>query len=243
MQEDYQNLENNKETEESRPAVHSAPLNRGQKIAVAILAIFAVAVIVVWMVQFKKSITGPFDYNDNSADNNAETRRAASLQEEEQDSEEALRSKDTDADGLSDWDELYFYKTSPYLDDSDSDGFTDKEELDSGNDPNCPIGRECYASDISPMNPPETDSAGDLNLQNNNSNNNISGGLLSQPVAGDEGGQTDGSADLEAILGGQLDAATLRQILLDAGMDEKILNQFSDEELMKEWGKTFSGAL
>jgi hypothetical protein len=56
---------------------------------------------------------------------------------------EALKTRDTDGDGLVDYDEIYIYKTSPYLVDSDGDGFSDYEEVFSGNDPNCPVGRDC----------------------------------------------------------------------------------------------------
>jgi len=50
----------------------------------------------------------------------------------------AMKDKDTDEDGLTDYDETYIYKTSPYLKDSDSDGKDDKSEVEKGTDPNCP---------------------------------------------------------------------------------------------------------
>ncbi len=56
---------------------------------------------------------------------------------------EALKAKDTDMDGLNDYDESYVYQTSPYLQDSDSDGDDDRTELAAGADPNCPKGKEC----------------------------------------------------------------------------------------------------
>jgi hypothetical protein len=56
---------------------------------------------------------------------------------------EALKNKDTDGDGLSDYDEIYIYKTSPYLKDTDSDGYDDKTEVTTGNDPLCPKGQNC----------------------------------------------------------------------------------------------------
>lgn len=56
---------------------------------------------------------------------------------------EKLKQKDTDDDGISDYDELYKTRTSPYLKDSDGDGTTDKAEIDKGNDPNCPQGKVC----------------------------------------------------------------------------------------------------
>lgn len=227
MREDYKNSENNTEGfEEGRIPVHPAPLSKGQKIAAGILAVFAVAVVGMWMVQFKKSITGPLDYRAGTVGDNADTGGAAPPWQEEN-SEEALKSKDTDGDGLSDWDELYFYKTSPYLEDSDSDGFTDKEEVDSDNDPNCPIGRDCYAS--SALN------TGDANARNGKNNDNSLNNTLNQFGAGNETPRTDRGGDLEAILGGQLDAAALRQMLLDAGMDKKILDKISDDDLMKSY--------
>ncbi|MFH1225723.1 MAG: hypothetical protein V1684_00345 [bacterium] len=59
-----------------------------------------------------------------------------------------LQGKDTDEDGLSDYDETYVYKTSPYLKDTDSDGFDDKTEISTGNDPNCPAGANCGLPDV-----------------------------------------------------------------------------------------------
>src|SRR5688572_3943788 len=56
---------------------------------------------------------------------------------------EAMKSKDTDTDGLNDYEESYVYQTSPYLEDSDSDGADDRTELAAGDDPNCPKDKEC----------------------------------------------------------------------------------------------------
>jgi len=58
---------------------------------------------------------------------------------------EAMKTKDTDADGLNDHEESYVYQTSPYLADSDSDGDDDRTELAAGEDPNCPKDKECGA--------------------------------------------------------------------------------------------------
>ncbi|MFA6272392.1 MAG: hypothetical protein WC693_04815 [Patescibacteria group bacterium] len=59
-----------------------------------------------------------------------------------------LKGKDTDQDGLNDYDELNIYETSPYLADSDGDNITDKDELDSGSDPNCPKGKTCVITPV-----------------------------------------------------------------------------------------------
>lgn len=54
-----------------------------------------------------------------------------------------LKDKDTDQDGLNDYQEIYQFRTSIFLADSDSDGFTDLEEANTGNDPLCPTGEDC----------------------------------------------------------------------------------------------------
>lgn len=53
------------------------------------------------------------------------------------------RRLDTDFDTVNDYDELYVYKTSPYLNDSDSDGLTDGAEIAAGQDPNCAPDSPC----------------------------------------------------------------------------------------------------
>ena len=49
-----------------------------------------------------------------------------------------LKSEDSDKDGLSDYDEVTIYKSSRYKKDTDGDGYTDKEEVDSGFNPSGP---------------------------------------------------------------------------------------------------------
>ncbi len=116
---------------------------------------------------------------------------------------ESLREKDTDGDGLTDYDEFYIYKTSPYIADSDSDGLPDKEEIDAGNDPNCPIGKNCSRTTIANTNTTE---------------------VLVNGVQVGEGTTTSNSGDLTAD--------ELRQILRDAGASEEQLSQISDEDLL-----------
>ncbi len=55
----------------------------------------------------------------------------------------ASKTKDTDGDGLSDYDEVAIYNTSPYLADTDGDGIPDGVEVKNGTDPNCPQGQVC----------------------------------------------------------------------------------------------------
>lgn len=98
-----------------------------------ILLIIGVSAIGLGLFQFRQSVFKPFAVTSNF-------RTEAQLEQERLDE---LKTKDTDGDGITDFDELHVFNTSPYLTDSDSDGFTDKEELESGNDPNCPEDKEC----------------------------------------------------------------------------------------------------
>lgn len=65
--------------------------------------------------------------------------------EEQNLAQEASKTKDTDRDGLSDYSELYVYRTSPYLADTDSDGIPDAIEIAQATDPNCPAGTNCVS--------------------------------------------------------------------------------------------------
>lgn len=58
---------------------------------------------------------------------------------------EEQKNKDTDRDGLTDYEELAVYHTSPYLQDSDSDGVGDSLELAMGTNPLCAEGTDCSA--------------------------------------------------------------------------------------------------
>jgi len=233
MQDDYEKLEQEvAEYELDKVRQQSANLGRSQKIAVAVLAVFAILVFGMWMTQFKKSISEPFTYKGDSGKKQTGVCQGPECQQE--DSEESLRNKDTDGDGLSDWDELYFYKTSPYLEDSDSDGFNDKEEVEADKDPNCPAGRDCYSAGIV-----EGDE-GVVSDKSDSQDNSSLNSLLDQFDVSESGGAEinqgeSGMVGLEALLGGQMDAASLRQLLLEHGMDKEILDKISDEELMESF--------
>ncbi|MFH1190973.1 MAG: hypothetical protein V1670_02100 [Candidatus Omnitrophota bacterium] len=203
------------------------PLNKNQKIATAVLAVFALFIFVLWFAQLKNSIKQPFIYNEE------DNQQASSV---DANSDEALKTKDSDKDGLSDWDELNTYLTSPYLEDSDSDGFSDKQEIDSGKDPNCPAGRDCaglgaVSGDKNVVNPGENAS------DNTSTLNNLMNQLGTTPnlQVPAENTTADDSDLLNSVLGNTTDPKVLRQMLLDAGMNKEILDKITDEELMKSY--------
>jgi len=195
------------------------PLSKGQKIAVAVLAFFSFFVIIVWMMQFKQGISAPLNGAKTVVDyTTAETN----------DSENVDMTKDTDGDGLTDYNELNTYKTSPYLEDSDSDGFSDKVEIESSKDPNCPTGAICnaIATDTTASTTSITQGDKALNTAAPTLSSTTSQPTLNLPAT------AANSADLQKVLAGQVDAASLRRMLLQAGMDQATLDKISDDALM-----------
>jgi hypothetical protein len=210
------------------------PVSRGQKIAAMVLAVFALVVIVFWAIDFKKSINNSsYVATENQPAEQASNNSQAALTDEE------LKAKDTDKDGVNDWDELNVYRTSPYLEDTDSDNIMDGAEVSTGKDPNCPEGRSCYAvdkketGDSALANPDAAanSQSGDLNNVINKLNQTST--TTPAPISAkiDSTNQTA----VEELLSGNLEAAKLRETLTSLGMDAKMLGQFSDEELLKSY--------
>jgi hypothetical protein len=185
--------------------------------ALAGLSTMSVAIVVMWFLQFKQNITAPL-YRQMGFTNNKEIETAFQGKTAEQlaQQDEALKSADTDKDGLNDYDELNLYNTSPFLEDSDSDGVLDKVEIERGQDPNCPIGKDCSGSIL--VNPVATPTGSDA----------IS---IDTAIGSSIGGDSSGSSSPTTVAMPS-DAASLRQILLESGMDKTMLDQFSDQELL-----------
>ena len=214
------------------------PISRGQKIAAAALAFFGLFVMVAWAIQLNKSIRAPFVYQGSKQ----------TTFNNQANQELILKNQDTDSDGLSDWDELNVYKTSPYLEDTDSDGIDDKTEIEAGTDPNCPSGRDCYSSGLANpagseetatssevFNLPEASSIGSgiNNLGNQSANN------LNQATSQSKSTQSSIDEKYLKIISGDIDPASLRQILLEHGMDKEMLDNISDEQLMQSFKQTW----
>jgi hypothetical protein len=131
---------------------------------------------------------------------------------EEQSAEIAAQKKtDTDADGVNDYDEINIYKTSPYLNDSDSDGLFDGAEITAGQDPLCGQGETCE------------DEADNVVLP---------GGSAALDA---EGAELQARAQaLEAAMREltTLPAAEVRTLLIDSGGDAAVINAMSDDEVI-----------
>lgn len=123
------------------------------RFSVGVLGTCGIAVLILSYMQFRSNVVSPFRVpiaTLTSAQEKLQTITDAS----EARRIERLKTMDTDRDGLSDYAEIYIYKTSPYLADSDSDGIPDAIEIAQGTDPNCPMGRTCGAvanADLQPI--------------------------------------------------------------------------------------------
>ncbi|MFA5183969.1 MAG: hypothetical protein WC456_00400 [Patescibacteria group bacterium] len=193
---------------------NSGRLPKPQRMAVIILAALALAIVIFWIWQIRAQINQPFAFRDGvDYSSIASSTDLATL----------LRSKDTDNDGLSDYDEIYTYNTSPYLEDTDSDNLSDREEVERGTDPNCPEGQNCNLSV-----PVETDSA------------TSSATDLPPAAPVDLNASGTDEAALQNALSGQVDAAALRALLISAGANKEDLDKISDADLMRSYQETLN---
>lgn len=137
--------------------------------------------------------------------------------EKQQQEMETLKKQDTDTDGLDDYNELYVYKTSPYLKDSDSDGTEDKTEITQGEDPNCAPNMPCATVAIDTVNP--------TTLQ----------GTFAEEIAADAGATPPPEAaatsvDIQETLAA-MTTDQVRTLLIQAGGDAEAINALSDDDL------------
>ncbi len=153
----------------------------------------------------------------------------------QQEEEEIARQKaaDTDNDGLTDYDELYVYKTSPYLSDSDSDGFDDKTEIFSSNNPNCPEGKDCAGTSEGL----ETASSADTGNENNNILSNVF-----NLNSGSLGGVTfDSTQDIQDFLA-KMSPEEIRSMLISQGVSKDVVDQMTDEQIKQLLSETIKEA-
>ncbi|NQV12527.1 hypothetical protein HQ524_04140 [Candidatus Uhrbacteria bacterium] len=182
-----------------------------QKVAFGIFGVTGILGLVLSVTFMYQEVKAPFviDYDGE-----------AYLSYDERASEEVKqqKSKDTDGDGINDYDELNVYRTSPYLADSDSDGMDDGREIKSGDDPNCPVGQDCGRGIAS--------SEGGVN-------NPLVASDLRDPLPFEDVGlnvDIENATDIEALLTA-LTSEDIRAALLAQGVDQATIDALTDEEL------------
>lgn len=170
------------------------------------VAIIGVATFVLAFRTFPGRISAPF----NLLPRGSTGALSFNLQEQDNLSDLLISTKDTDGDGITDAQELKIYNTSPFLEDSDSDGLGDKAEIDAGQDPNCPQGTDCRAAALP--------SARETEQQE------LVEQLYETSVI---------SKIADSGIPGLTDAQTIRTNLSAAGVPGEVLDQFTDEELTR----------
>ncbi len=135
--------------------------------------------------------------------------------EAEEKQKEEQKKIDTDGDTLSDYDELYVFKTSPYLLDTDSDGYSDDVEVFSSNDPNCPMGSDCTAI--------SAETAGDDEVDTTEMLEGV----------GVDVEQVESLQTQEEIMAyfTSMTPEQIREMLLEAGVTQEEIDALSDEEI------------
>lgn len=163
-----------------------------------------------------------------------------------------LRGQDSDEDGLSDYDELRVYGSSPFIADSDSDGISDAEEIALGEDPNCAKGTSCFiglaeATDTKTVAPSffasedvqeviDDPAAIRRLLLQNGADPQLVNSLDDQTlqILAQESFQSFQQPTQESIdLLSSLDPAQLRSVLLEVGLSKADLDAIDDDKLLE----------
>lgn len=167
-------------------------LTAEQKTGFVMLLIFGALGLSLGFLQIRNTMLAPFALNSNIP---------VSIKDQINDVD-ALRYRDTDADGLSDYDELYTYETSPYLFDTFGYGKSDRLVVEQGL-ARCPnAGRNC------------TDAGTPLGA--------------TTTVATSAGFETPPPD----FTGSITDPAKIRSLLIQSGLKKEILDKLSDQELL-----------
>ncbi len=237
----------------SPEAPRGDPLNdpKRRSLTFGALLVIGVGALAFGVFSFFNTLNSPFRPQDTGDTTNI----SFALQNENSSSLESLRSKDTDQDGMNDYDELYVYQTSPYLADSDSDGASDKAEVDRQSDPNCPEGQSCRQPSITNTvggensNVASGDSALSMDLLREslksagapeNIINNLTDAelldLYDQVVAEDGGAvPTDANTNQPSTVSAtdlqNLTPDEIRAFLVQSGVDKSLIDSVDDETL------------
>ena len=175
-------------------------LTKEQKVGAVLLSIFAVFAIGLGVLKILNTMYAPFALN----------KKIPALLRHDISGSETLVYRDTDKDGLNDFDELYVYSTSAYLADTYSDGIPDKTEVEKGTDPICPEGKDCAQFGIS-----------EDTVSNRDPVASATSTLGPAPLP---------PQDLSKILNNPVE---IRKMLLDNGVEKKIIDGTSDADLLK----------
>jgi hypothetical protein len=219
-------------------------MDKNRKTSVIILSIFSLFIITMWFININNSLKKPFAVisGENKTEKSSTQNNCFGGQcfDDEFLSPENLELKymDTDGDGISDWDELFVYGTSPYLEDTSGDGISDYDAIFVYNiDPLCPIGQDCSSSLKQDS---FTFQAGSSFEQSFDSVLNLMSSFdVSDSIEEDEKEVTAPDDILKSLEEEGINASYLRELLILSGFDKEDLQNISDEELMSAYKEAF----
>ena len=189
-----------------------AILSREQKVGFGMVTTFGALALVFGVFYMWKHVASPFVLTYTGP-------KFLTGDEKQQQEMETLRKQDTDGDGLDDYSELYVYKTSPYLADSDSDGSSDKAEVSGGTDPNCAPSQPCAAALATAVSP-ETLKGSFVQDVVDKTGATVAAGAPTVPTM----------ATITTALE-NMTPAQMRELLIQAGGDPATINGLTDEEV------------
>ncbi len=189
-------------------------LSREQKVGFGMITTFGALGLVFGVFFMWNHIASPFVINYTGP-------KFLTGDEKAQQRMDSLKKLDTDSDGLSDYEELYIFKTSPYITDSDSDGSLDKAEVQGGTDPNCAPAMPCSQTAIDAVNPETLKGSFTQDIIDQ-----VSPGIATgtPPITGLT--ESDGLAHIS-----KMKPDEIRTLLIQSGGDPKTINALTDEQL------------
>ncbi|MEI6511374.1 MAG: hypothetical protein WCO25_05040 [Candidatus Uhrbacteria bacterium] len=202
-------------------------LTNEQKAAFVLLTFLGLGGVVLGFLSFGANIRRPFDMQLAKSANSAPY---LTIDQKDAAEKEAQKTRDTDADGLTDYDELYVFRTSPYISDTDSDGIDDKTEAYAGTNPNCPEGKACggvTTGDASGTSTAVTDLVGGI----------TDSGIGSDLSKYDFKSEADVQKYVKSITVDQI-----RKALAESGVPQEKLDAITDEQLQTLFAQTVSAS-
>lgn len=206
-------------------------MSKDRKIALGVLSAFSLLIIIIFFVNLNDKLGKPFEVkNSNSSKNSSVSSTCAdgNCSNEDKLSSENLDLKlvDTDGDSISDWDELFVYGTSPYLEDTDGDGLSDYEEVFVyKKDPLCPEGQNCYSTSNTAENSSQTSAEASYNNASSVLDNNSQTQLSEEEI-------------LSQLY--NISPSELRSQLISAGFKKEDLDLINDNDLLDIYRKILS---
>ncbi len=202
-------------------------LSAEQKVAFVLLVFLGIGGVAFGAASFGAMIRRPFEIQIAKS---SREEPFLTLTQKEDKQKEDQKTMDTDTDGLSDYDELYVFRTSAYVSDTDSDGMDDRSEVYAGSNPNCPEGKTCSGT-----------VSGDV-AGANTSGKDFVDAISTSPLGKDLSKYNfQSEADIQDFVK-SITVDQIREALAQAGVPADKLAEIADEELKKIFSQTLSEA-